>query len=117
MRVHNRQDFMKLPAGAAFAKGKPWFFDGLQFKGDTIQNDRGENIDWYVLDLTWVDGQNSGECFTRLDEMLDEGKSYPVQNSICRDGCFDDEDLFLVFERDDLELLKTQVDAALSVCA
>ena len=108
MRIYKRDEFMKLPPGTAFCKGKEWYFNGVNFKGETIGND------WYEADPAWVDGRNSEECFERLEKMLNGGASYPMKNSECRDGYFDDEDLFLVFEEGDLKILRDWIDAAIS---
>lgn len=113
MRVLNRKAFLMLPIGTAFCKGKEWFFEGLAFKDETIV--AGEHGDWYEADPAWVDGEDSGECIDRLIEMLATGASYPMQNSICRDGLFEPDDVFLIFEREDLLKLRTRIDAALAV--
>lgn len=115
MRVFNRRDFMKLPAGTAFCKGKRWCFDSITFKGETLFGRDGEAIDWLETNPAWVDGKDSGECFDRLEEMLAAGVSYPMQDSDCRDGRFNDDDIFLVFDRVDLLTLRNLVDVAISV--
>ena len=109
MRIYGRKEFLKLPAGTAYFKGKRWHFDGLTFKGDSLRND------WFETDPGWIDGKGSGECFDRLEEMLTDGASYPMQGVERRDGCYDDDDLFLVPERDDLLKLREWIDAAISV--
>ena len=109
MRVLNRKDFLALPADTIYAKGQPWAFTGLRIKGDTI----GIN-DWAYLDPAWVSANDSGEASCRLDEMLGAGASYPMEEDYGRDGCFDEDEVFLVFERTDLEKLRGMIDAALS---
>lgn len=116
MRIYRRKEFMKLPAGTAFFKGKQWYFGGIQFKGDTITDGYGNRLDWYELDPAWVDGYDSGECLGRLEEMLSSGAKYPMQDSECRDGRFDDEDLFLVPDKIDLAQIKEWLDTAIAVC-
>lgn len=109
MRVFNRKDFLALPAATIYAKGVPWAFGNLCIKGDTIGDD-----DWAYLDPAWVSADDSGEATSRLDEMLAAGASYPMEEDYGRDGSFDGEEVFLVFERPDLEKLRTMIDAALS---
>lgn len=112
MRVMNKADFLKLPPGVAYCCGKKWYFYSLNFKGDSIPDTVG---DWYELDPAWVDGHDSGECFDRLTDMLEKGASYPMQDSECRNGLYEDDDIFLVFEKADLLKLKEWIDAAISV--
>lgn len=107
---------MDLPEGTLYCKGKEWFFEHMCIKGKSIK--WGDGIgDWYEMDPCWVDGNNSGECFSRLQEMLDKKASYPMQNCECRDGCFDPDDLFLVFEKDDLVILKNYIEEAIANCS
>jgi hypothetical protein len=109
MRIYRRKEFLALPAGTIYAKGKPWYFDGFSVKGDTWTND------WLTLSPMWIEAHDDGEQWQRLEAMLEAGASYPLQESFGRDGCFDDEDIFLVPEKADLEKLRAMVDAALTV--
>lgn len=110
MRVVDRATFLALPPGTIYCKGVRWAFEGLNVKQETA----GSN-DWYALDPAWVDGHDSGECIDRLEEMLAKGASYPMQDSACRDGLFDADAVFLIFERADLLTLRAWIDAALTV--
>ena len=109
MRIYRRKEFMELPEGTIYAKGKPWHFDGFNVKGESWETD------WTYLSPMWIFAHDDGEQWARLDEMLEHGASYPMQHGYGRDGCFDDDDLFLVPERADLEKLRAMVDAALTV--
>lgn len=109
MRIYRRSEFLKLPSGTIYAKGEPWFFDGFNVKGYTIGND------WAQLNPMWIEARDESEQWSRLDEMLEHGASYPMQESFGRDGCFNEEDLFLVLEREDLEKLRAMIDIALKV--
>ena len=109
MRIHTRKEFLKLPPGVAYCKGKRWCFDGLNFKGDSLSND------WWSTDPAWIDGDSSDVCFRRLEEMLESGASYPIQEGQGRDGLFEEDDLFLVLEKDDLLKLRGWIDTAILV--
>lgn len=109
MKVVSRSEFLKLPAGTFYAKGEPWCFNTLCVKDDSLDND------WYYLNPAWVDANDSSEAVERLDEMLELGKSHPMEEAVGRDGCFDMNDIFLVFERADLEKLRGFVDKAIEV--
>jgi hypothetical protein len=110
MRVVGRKTFLSLPAGTIYAKGKPWHFDGFNVKADTL----GTN-DWACLSPMWIEANDDGEQFARLDAMLETGASYPMAESYGRDGCFDAEEIFLIPEQADLEKLRAMIDAALAV--
>lgn len=100
---------MKLPAGILFASGRRWYFTGMQVKGETI------STDFQSRQLDWVAANDSGEAFDRLEEMLSSGVSYPINEAFGRDGRFDDDDIFLVYEEADLIELRRCVDVALFV--
>lgn len=109
MRVYNRAEFLKLPAGTIFAKSKQWYFNGLAIKDETAGDD------WWELNPAWIDGEGSHVWFDRLAEMLVKGTSYPMDDSIGRDGMYDADAIFLIFEKADLEKLRGYIDAAISV--
>lgn len=98
-----------LPAGTIYAKGKPWCFDGFNVKDQTLRND------WVKLAPMWIEANDDGEQVERLTEMLETGASYPMDDSFGRDGCFDDDEIFLIPEKADLEKLKALIDAAIAV--
>lgn len=107
MRIYTRPEFLKLPAGTIYAKGKPWYFDGFNVKADTMGND------WVQLSPMWVEAHNDAEQWSRLEGMLERGESYPMASSYGRDGFFDPDELFLVPEKEDLERLREMIDAAI----
>lgn len=109
MRIYTRKEFLKLPAGVAYCKGIKWCFDGLNFKGDSLSND------WWSTDPAWVDGEDSAMCFSRLEEMLESGASYPIQEDQGRDGLFQEDDIFLVLDKYDLLKLREWTDIAILV--
>lgn len=111
MRIYKRSEFLKLPVGTIYAKGKPMYFDALSIKGDMC----GEN-DWAELSPMWISASGDDEQWARLDGMIQRGESYPMAEHYGRDGCFDDDAIFLVPEYDDLLKLRTMVDAAIE-CA
>jgi hypothetical protein len=96
MRIYNRTDFMKLPEGVLFCKGKPWHWGDLSVKGESLVTDFTDR------GLCWIESNSSEDAIDRMERMLTEGTSEPMQTAYGRDGCFDNEDLFLVFEETDL---------------
>lgn len=114
MRIYNREDFMGLPAGVIFAKGKPCYFGGLCVKAATLYSDE-KAVDFVRLSLETYDCFNGTEFVERFDEMLNKHASYPFDDEAYgRDGTFDKDDVFLVYEREDLLKLAEIVADALS---
>jgi hypothetical protein len=107
MRVVDRKTFLGLPEGTFYCKGERWCFDDMCLKGESLSND------WFYLSFNWIESDDSGMAFDRLEDMAANGASYPMEDAWTRDGCFDDDALFLVFERDDLERLRGLIDKTL----
>lgn len=112
MKIYTREEFMKLPQGTLFCKGKPWYFHSMNVKGETIVYG-GKPSDFYSRETAYIDAHSSEEALDRLEEMLAKGTSYPMEVLEGRDGCFDPADLFLVYEQDDLTQLSVIVRDAL----
>lgn len=101
MRVYSRAEFLKLPEGTLFAKGKPWYWESLHVKGETWAHWN----DFLLRDLQWIESPSSIDASHAMDRMLENGTSAPMETAYGRDGCFDDKDLFLVYEPADLDAL------------
>lgn len=107
MKIYKHAEFLKLPEGTLFRKGKPSYFNNLQVKADSLPNDF---ICMAIGDFEAFDSEDFGNKF---EQMLN-GESIPMtDDSYGRDGCFDDDDIFLVFEIDDLHKLKSIVEEAI----
>lgn len=106
MRIVNRETFMALPAGTLYAKYVPCMFESLSIKGDTIYHD-GKAIDWFCQQIAdAVDAKDSGEWGNLLEESELTGKELAMDFE-CegRDGCFEDDQLFAVWSRQDVAQL------------
>lgn len=110
MRVVNRKTFLMLPPGTIYCKGVCWAFDGICIKDDSLEND------WIYLDMAWPSAHDTGEAVDLLETSLKTGSSFPCEDAFGRDGCFQDEAVFLVFEKDDLLALRLRVETALQQC-
>lgn len=115
MKVLSREEFLKMPEGTIFCKGKGWYFDNLCIKAQTLQNSVEDIGDFVYLDMNWSNGKDSNEAVDIMEDSLKEGKSFICNDAFGRDGCFDKEDLFLVYEKEDLEKLKWFVQDALRI--
>lgn len=108
MKIVDRKTFLSMPPETVYAKYTPSVFDGLNIKGDTIYGLNGEAIDWFYQSIgaDAIDAHDSAAWGALLDESQEEGKSL-VMDFECqgRDGCFDDDQLFAVFEKADVVAL------------
>ena len=107
MRIYNRSEFMKLPVGTIFSSGPPYAFTDLYIKGETFPSD------FYQTNLIGIDSFSSEENADRLYAMHDEGASYPINKSECREGMYDDYFVYLVYEKEDLEYMIEQFRMAM----
>lgn len=111
MRIYTREEFLKLPEGVLFCKGKPWYWGDFSVKGESLQTD------FIYRSLCWVDAESSGDATDKMERMLNEGASEPMETAYGRDGMFDGEDLFLVFEESDLRELQQIINASMAALA
>ena len=101
MKIVNLKEFKKLPEGVLFMKYEPCYFEDLQAKGETLEHDfLSQNIT-YSIDCNCSD-DFANKLFeseaTRVDILMDF-------DCTDRDGCFDDNQLFAVYDRRDIEML------------
>lgn len=114
MRIYTRQEFMRLPEGTLFSKGKPIHFSRLMAKGETLFTDDIAN-DFCCLELLDWESSGTDDWEERFDGMLERRESYPMNDLWGRDGYFDEDDLFLVFEPADLDALSEIIATAKKV--
>ncbi len=106
MRLVKRQELMTLPGGTLFCElQQKWVFGGLQLKMETIVT-LGKNRDFWVQPLDWPEADDTGMAVDRLDEMArDSNVSYPIEQANSRHGLYDDDQLYLVYEKADTDAL------------
>lgn len=110
MKIINREQFLALPSGTLFSKYRPCVFEELSIKGDTRSNDF---LVQQIADA--VDASNSEEFSNILFGAAEDGSSFNLDlDCMGRDGCFDDDQLFAVWERKDVEKLADRLRQALS---
>lgn len=111
MRIVGLQELMTLPDGTLFAElREPWVFGDVLLKGDNVP---GSTCDFWSKSLNWVDADDTGMSFDRLDAMLgDSTISRPAETAYSRGAYLSrpDDYKFLVYEPADtaalIELLK-----------
>jgi hypothetical protein len=108
MRLVKRPEFMTLPAGTMAAPLlQKWVFGEPFIKGDTLFDTLGAKaFDFDMLEPNWVEADDSDEAIDRLEEMYaDSSVSYPAQMSVGREGLYDDDRVYLVYEAADVVAL------------
>jgi hypothetical protein len=111
MKIVNLETFRALPEGTLFMKYEPCFFGPLCIKDKTWEHD------WNYIPLDDIDAKDSGEFGDKLQLAQEAGISVDMDfETVSRDGCFDKEQLFAVYEpTDHLNLIKVLV-AAFKTC-
>lgn len=111
MRIVDRKTFLGMPAGTIFAKYTPHVFGDVRIKEETI----GE--DFVVQDLTprWEGCDRDMDYFDVMAAMVRGEPSPPVDYDFAgRDGLFDKDQLFAVWEPQDAEALIARLQQALA---
>lgn len=100
MKVVTREEFLSLPEGTLYSKYQPCVADEIHIKGETVMDD-----------FCCVDISNSADFVYAI------GGSQPVDlETPYRDGCSLDKDqLFAVWELDDLKALAKVVERAMEL--
>lgn len=115
MRLYKRSEFLKLPEGIIYSSG-PRHADYL-FPAIFIKLKSLPLINYFFKqNITWIDGINTIDTNEKLEKMLENNLSYPIEKKGHQDGMFssEDEEFFLVFEPDDLRYLIGKFGEAIS---
>ena len=105
MKLLNLNQFITLPAGTIYKKNSG---NELEIKGDWVSDD---GRDWSSTLFAANCGDNQD---TYIGLMI--GESYPIKTGYYgRDGCFMDDEQFLIYEKWDLEQLRQIIDRAIAV--
>ncbi|WP_276122676.1 hypothetical protein [Pararhizobium qamdonense] len=116
MKIVDRKTFLTLPAGAVYCQAsQPYGWDDIRIKSDTAFTEG--TGDWYETSLTNIEASGSDELFDRWDDMKNNGVSYPLDiETVGRDGLFQSQAIFLVYEKEDLAKLRDFFVKAVSEC-
>lgn len=114
MKIVSRVEFLEYPPGTLFSKYAPCHFGPLRIKGETIWLTADDSVhDFYYQCV-----EDSVECTDFIEEMIayKEGQTLRFNLEMeNRDGLFDGEQKFAVWDREDLVGLMRRLDAALLV--
>lgn len=93
MRIVNREDFLKLPPGIVFSKYEPHIFEPTEIKCVSLESDN-HFIDYIFQELVApIDAENWEEKQTSFSLDFE---------CTSRDGMFDPDQLFAVWEKEDV---------------
>lgn len=109
MKIVDRQTFLRMPAGTLFAKYEPINFEPPAIKGDTI----GTN-DFAVQYLDTIDVDCGDDMIDALERARLTGASVALDlDCEGRDGCFDADQLFAIWEPADVRQLISRLERTL----
>jgi len=103
MKIITRKQLMESPAGTLFSYYEPCIFRGLYIK-DSEPNDG--STDFVVSSLIGAVSHDNSDEYVEILERMESGESLPVDFEFTgREGLFDDEQLFSIYEKQDVEIL------------
>lgn len=102
MKILNLQDFLKMPSGTVFRKFEPCIYDGICIKKHSINT-----IDFCYVGTDFVDGDGQ---YVNL-----ETGEFKMEYIVGRDGCFDEDQLFAVYDKSDLVELIEVLQESLNI--
>lgn len=109
MKIVNLEIFRTLPAGTLFAKYEPCVFEAISVKGDTWEHDF-----LYEDIVNAIDNTGSYDFYDKLTDAEENGASLVMDFDCCgRDGCFEDDQLFAIYEKKDVEMLVGKLNRCL----
>lgn len=110
MHIVNLTKFLQLPAGTVYSKYQPCVFEGIEIKGENCGG-----CDFFIdstISPPPVDSISSEDCLDILDKALLTGDSFALDfDSGSRDGCFNTEQLFAIWDPLDIQLLITKLQS------
>ena len=108
MRIVNLKTFRELPVGTIFQKYNPYCFDELSVKNKSLPHD------FFYEPITGCVDCNSSDDFVMQLTKAENGESIKMDFNIGqRDGCFEDDQLFAIYEMEDVFKLKDKINQCL----
>lgn len=109
MKIVSRKELLTMPAGTLMADiHEDGSYGELQIFGGKFS----EN-DFLTRTITRPDAHDSIEMWDRQDEMLEKGSSYPINTGYGREGLFDDDAKYLVYEAADIASIIAHIAPAM----
>jgi len=109
MKIINLTEFRAMPEGTVFCKYEPCCFGELQIKGETWEHD------FISASLTGViESEGSDDMFDKLLQYEKTKESFPLDIEYYgRDGLFETNQLFAVYEKKDISQLVNKLTTLL----
>ena len=104
MKIVSRKEFMKLPLGTVFSYYEPCVFHDLNVKASDLKE--GWEVDFLYDEIIGAIDSHSSEDRSDKCEAMERGESVPMDfESTGREGLFDEERLYAIYEKEDVEKL------------
>ena len=111
MKRLTRAEFLLQPEGTFYFKESD--------RSLCIKHERAGSNDWWYLELAAVeppdaDGRDMADAVHEAETaMIEQGISLPMYDTLGRDGLFDEDETFFVYELTDLANLQEKIGAAI----
>ena len=110
----NRDTFIRLPEGTVFTEWAPDWFGTLKIKGSSITWDYQDGNDYFELELVDIEAHSSSSRFDILERAVNTGASVTMSfKETSRNGCFEYDQLYAVWDRRDIEGLIARLSQSL----
>jgi hypothetical protein len=112
MKIVDVQEFMELPDGTLFADHMgDEQFGGFFAKGETVVVD-GRNVGYWYHDFIDPYAEDSTDLFRKMHDMCVQKASYPLDPSETKVLPVNGDELFLIYEKADLQIIRAAIDKA-----
>lgn len=101
MKIVNRKDFLNTPKGTLWSYYEPSVFRDLNVK---TSDKHSMDFDFVYFGLIGEFNAPNTETYFDICRQMEQGKSVPISlEETQREGLFDEDQLFLVYENDDIK--------------
>lgn len=112
MRIVNRKTFLEQPAGTLYSKYQPIIMEDLCIKGESLITESSNDFYYQPLNDS-IECHSSEEYHDLFEAAQKHNKSLEMNfNSEYRDGLFDEDQLFAIWEALDLDKLIVRLHQA-----
>lgn len=97
MRIVNRKEFLTLPVGTVYAEYQPCFISSIKVKDETWE------YDFLCVCFDYIEpNANEDDGVDAMYAMQEDGSSRDIEKAIGRDGMFEEKQLFMIYEKEDI---------------
>jgi hypothetical protein len=115
MRIVNRDEFLKMPIGTLFSKYEPCIVHELLIKGESLIWEDGNDFIYNPISDAIKHG-GSDDFANKLYDAQENGTNLTMDfdDNNMRDGCFDYDQLFAIWTKEDLKQLIDKLTSCLN---